>query len=372
MAKESMTSSGATALNTSNYNSNRGRIQNFFFQEQEFLYWPASARSNSGNTIFYKFYSTHMPNLWQGNSMSAIQNLMSKLQSNFALKQLGEISLFLSIQVLRQPACLFLTLQHYAEKLLQDSGFADCKAAPTPITPKANSNDNDNQPFSDPMLYRRLAGPLQYLSITRPDIAFTTNQICQHMHQPNVQNFQELKRLLRYIKGTSSFGLPITTGDLTLKTYTEADWASDPSDRKSISGHCNYLCSNLISWSVKKQVTFTKSSTEAEYRALSAATFDVVWLRRLIVDFDLAQSTPTTIHCDNTSAIALAKNPIFHARTKHIEIDYQFIRQHLNSSKISITHIPSTAQITDILTKSFLPARFHDLRRKLTIQKLND
>ncbi|XP_020674516.1 uncharacterized protein LOC110093841 [Dendrobium catenatum] len=125
-----------------------------------------------------------------------------------------------------------------------------------------------SQLFHDPTLYRRLAGSLQYLSITCPDITFATNQVCQHMHQPMVQDFQALKGLLWYIKGTLAFGLPITPGNLTLRTYTDADWDSNAYDRKSISGFCTFLGPNLISWSVKKQVTIAKSSTEAEYRSL--------------------------------------------------------------------------------------------------------
>ncbi|PKU86287.1 Retrovirus-related Pol polyprotein from transposon TNT 1-94 [Dendrobium catenatum] len=307
-----------------------------------------------------------------GNNPAALAELLSKLHDQFALKQLNQLSLSLGIQIIRQKSGLFLTQQHYAEKLLRDSGLADCKAADTPLAPKSKGHTAISPPFSDPTLYRRLAGSLQYLSITRPDIAFATNQACQHMHQPTVQNFQDLKRLLRYIKGTLSFGLPITAGDLTLRTYTDADWASDSSDRKSISGFCTFLGPNLISWTVKKQVTVAKSSTEAEYRSLSAATSDVIWLRRLVEELDLPQQSPTPIHCDNTSAIALARNPVFHARTKHIEIDYQFIRQHLKTGAISITHIPSDAQIADILTKSLQISRFQTMRNKLTIRSLNN
>ncbi|XP_028549313.1 uncharacterized protein LOC114579316 [Dendrobium catenatum] len=189
-----------------------------------------------------------------------------------APKSLGNISLFLGIQVVSQPTRLFLTQQHYAEQIIQESGLADCNPSPTPFPPKANRPSSPSEPFSEPTLYRRLAWSLQYLSITRPDIAFATNQICQHMHQPTVQDFQSLKRLLRYIKGTISFSLPLTTGELTLQTYTDVDWASDSSDRKSISGFYTFLGPNLVSWSVKKQVTVAKSSTEAEYRSLSAAT----------------------------------------------------------------------------------------------------
>ncbi|KAI0523161.1 hypothetical protein KFK09_005553 [Dendrobium nobile] len=307
-----------------------------------------------------------------GNDYHTIQTLLKELRTNFALKQLGDIALFLGIQTIRTPEGLFFTQKHYAEKILTEFNFTESKSVPTPSTLKCKQHPPDLQLIPDPTVYRRIAGSLQYLSITRPDIKFATNQICQHMHQPTNFDLQALKRLLQYIKGTLTYGLPIQIGDLSLRTYTDADWASDTSDRKFISGYCTFLGSTPISWTVKKQVTVAKSSTEAEYRALSVATSDVIWIRRLLDEVGIPQHNPTTIHCDNISAMALAKNPVFHARTKHIEIDYHFIRQHLNSGEIQLSYIASTDNISDIFTKSFSPARFQELRRKLTIQDQND
>ncbi|PKU87907.1 Retrovirus-related Pol polyprotein from transposon TNT 1-94 [Dendrobium catenatum] len=191
------------------------------------------------------------------------------------------------------------------------------------------------------------------------------------MHCPRNCDFQALKRLLRYIKGTIDFGLPITKGGLRLRTYVDADWAADSSDRKSISGFCTFLGHNLISWSVKKQTTVARSSTEAEYRSLSAATSDVLWIRRLAAEFGISSTGPTTIYCDNTSAIALAHNPVFHARTKHIEIDYHFISEHIKQGAIRVDHISTNDQIADILTKSLSTTQFSTLRSKLTIHSRN-
>ncbi|XP_020704424.1 uncharacterized protein LOC110115505, partial [Dendrobium catenatum] len=215
------------------------------------------------------------------NNASAIKQLLGQLQAQFALKQLGQISLFLGIQVLQSTNGYFLSQQHYATKLLHDAGYADCNPVPTPITPSSKTDHTASTPFNDPTLYRKLAGSLQYLSIIRPDIAFATNVVCQHMQHPTDQDFKALKRLLRYIKRTITYGLPINTGPLELRTYTDADWVFDSSDRKSISGYCSFLGPNLISWTIKKQATVAKSSTEEEYRALSAATSEVIWLRRL-------------------------------------------------------------------------------------------
>ncbi|PKU84159.1 Retrovirus-related Pol polyprotein from transposon TNT 1-94 [Dendrobium catenatum] len=188
------------------------------------------------------------------------------------------------------------------------------------------------------------------------------------MHNLTNKHYQSLKRLLRYIKGTQHYGIPFIEGDLTLQTFVDADWAADQTDRKSVTGFCSFLGPNLLSWQVKKQATVSKSSTEAEYRALSSATSDVIWLRRLLAEFHENQLQPTVIHCDNTSALALAKNPVFHARTKHIEIYYHFISEHVKSNAITLHHINSADQPADILTKALSPARFCALRTKLTIQ----
>ncbi|PKU64958.1 Retrovirus-related Pol polyprotein from transposon TNT 1-94 [Dendrobium catenatum] len=144
-----------------------------------------------------------------GNDPAQIQSLLQDLHSNFALKQLGQISLFLGIQVTRTTNGFFLNQGHYAQKIIQDAGLTDCKAAPTPITPSSKNPPADSPPFRDAYLYRRLAGSLQYLSITRPDIAFATNQACQHMQHPTDHDFQNIKRILRYVKGTYTYGLQL-------------------------------------------------------------------------------------------------------------------------------------------------------------------
>ncbi|KAI0530614.1 hypothetical protein KFK09_000159 [Dendrobium nobile] len=194
--------------------------------------------------------------------------MLQHLRSAFHLKQLGGVSLFLGIQVIQTTNGYFLSQTHYANDLISHAGFSDCKPSNTPALTKT-SKLQDEKPFSDPQLFRKLAGSLQYLSITRSDIAFTVNSICQFMHQPRNCDFLALKRLLRYVKGTTGFGLPITKGSLRLHSYSDADWATDPIERKSMSGYCRFLGPNLISWSVKKQTTVARSSTEAEYLSLS-------------------------------------------------------------------------------------------------------
>ncbi|KAI0499127.1 hypothetical protein KFK09_020028 [Dendrobium nobile] len=302
-----------------------------------------------------------------GSHQNSISTLIRKLQTAFSLKELGPISFFLGIQVLHTKSGYFLSQAQYAQDVLQAANLLNCKPSQTPIAMKPPTTVTSFLD-ADPIQYRRLAGCLQYLTITRPDIAFATNMICQKMHQPSGQDFNALKRLLRYIQGTQQFGLPITRGPLHLRSFSDSDWASNPLDRKSISGFCSFLGNSLVSWCVKKQLTVAKSSTEAEYRSLASATSDIIWLQRLLADFHITLTAPTSLSCDSSSALALANNPVFHARTKHIEIDYHFIRERILSKEIDVQHINSVDQPADILTKPLSLARFRLLRDKLTIQ----
>lgn len=132
--------------------------------------------------------------------------------------------------------------------------------------------------FPDPMYYRSLAGKLQYLTLTRPDLQFAVNFICQKMHVPSVSDFSLLKRVLRYVKGTVDMGISINSAtDSTLICYSDSDWAGCQDTRRSTGGFCTYLGSNVISWSAKRHEAVSKSSTEAEYRTMSLAASEVVW-----------------------------------------------------------------------------------------------
>ncbi|XP_020673360.2 uncharacterized protein LOC110092978 [Dendrobium catenatum] len=228
--------------------------------------------------------------------------------------------------------------------------MTNCKPLLTPLPSKYLVDPNLQLPFAQPDLFRKLAGSQQYLTSTRPDIAFVVNKLCQHMHNPLLLHFQLLKCVLRYLNGTLHHGLFLPQTDLLLIAYSDSDWAGDQLDRKSTTGYCIFLGTALLSWSVKKQTTVARSSTEAEYRSMAAAAADLIWTRRLYEDFQINLSS-TELFCDNVSAIC---NPIFHARTKHIEVDHHFIRDCIQSNQITVRHISTTDQPADIFT-SILP-----------------
>lgn len=219
-----------------------------------------------------------------GNSSSHINQLITHMHSAFSLKELGTLSYFMGISI--QPCAhgYFLSQPKYAREILQKAGLVDCKPCSSPSVVKPVSMPSSFAHFAYPALFRRIVGALQYLTITRPDLAFAVNQACQHMHSPTVGDFASVKRLLRYLKGTIDHGLVFQPSSFILQAFSDSDWAGDCHDRKSSSGFCVFLGDNLISWSAKKQSTVSRSSTEAEYRSLAQTAAELSWLTMLLHD----------------------------------------------------------------------------------------
>jgi histone deacetylase 1/2 len=266
-----------------------------------------------------------------GSSASLVQNLVDKLNSAFSLKQLGDLEYFLGIEVHHlKDGSLLLTQSKYIRDLLSRTNMVDCNPINTPMMSSCKLSKTGSDNMSDATLYRSVVGSLQYATITRPEISFAVNKVCQFMSNPLESHWIAVKRILRYLKGTLHLGLKIIPTNihhpLSLKAFCDADWASDPDDRRSTSGAALYFGPNLISWWSRKQQVVARSSTEAEYRSLAQATADVLWLQTLLKELTVPFQTPT-IYCDNQSAVLLAHNPILHSRTKHMEIDLFFVRE---------------------------------------------
>ncbi|CAN1759561.1 Retrovirus-related Pol polyprotein from transposon RE2 [Linum perenne] len=229
--------------------------------------------------------------------------------------------------------------------------------------------DDSNEEYDNPHLFRQLLGGLQYLHMTRPDISYATNRLAQAMHAPTVDHWTQLKRVLRYLKGTTTHGVMIKpSSSYALSIYTDADWAGDHHDRRSTSAYVAYLGSNIISWTSRKQRTVSRSSTEAEYRALATAASEILWLASLLHEIGFTPTSPPTIWCDNIGATYLTKNPVYHSRSKHLEIDFHFVRERVAAKQLHIAYISSKDQIADTLTKSLPAPRFTTLRLKLNVR----
>nr|GEV98738.1 ribonuclease H-like domain-containing protein [Tanacetum cinerariifolium] len=238
----------------------------------------------------------------------------------------------------------------------------------TPVDTEYKLGSN-GVPISDSTLYRSLAGGLQYLTFTRPDISYAVQQICLHMHDPQEPHLAALKRVLRYIHGTLDHGLQLHVSSTSqLNAYTDADWAGCPVTRRSTSGYCVFLGDNLLSWSAKRQVTLSRSSAEAEYRGVANVVAETAWIRKLLRELHTPLFTATHVYCDNVSAVYMSTNPVQHHRTKHIEIDIRFVRDMVARGQVRVLHVPSRYQYADIFTKGLPTALFEEFRTSLSVR----
>ncbi|XP_019435861.1 PREDICTED: uncharacterized protein LOC109342305 [Lupinus angustifolius] len=248
--------------------------------------------------------------------------------------------------------------------------MAACKSSATPVDTKQKLSTSSDTPYENPSLYRSLAGALQYLTFTRPDISYAVQQVCLHMHNPSTTHMLALKRILRYVQGTIHFGLHLSPSPITkLVSYTDADWGGCPDTRRSTSGYCVFLGNNLISWSSKRQCTLSRSSAEAEYRGVANVVSESCWIRNLLLELHFPIPNATLVYCDNVSAIYLSGNPVQHQRTKHIEMDIHFVREKVARGQARVFHVPSRQHIVDIFTKGLLRILFDDSRTSLSVSE---
>ncbi|KAJ0928153.1 putative RNA-directed DNA polymerase [Helianthus annuus] len=300
---------------------------------------------------------------------SLLRSIISSLSAEFNMTDLGHLHHFLGIAVHKQKNGLLLSQSTYAQDILARANMTNCNPVSTPVEVGSKLSATDGVPFADGSLYRSLAGALQYLTITRPDIAYAVQQVCLFMHAPREPHFQLLKRILRYIKGTLSQGLLLTpTKSTNLTAYTDADWAGCPDSRRSTSGYCVYMGDNLISWSSKRQPTISRSSAEAEYRGVANTVAELSWIRNLLSELHLPVHTASIIYCDNISAVYLADNPVQHQRTKHIELDIHFVREKVRLGTVKVLHVPADYQYADIFTKGLPKHLFQRFRSSLCLR----
>eukprot|EP00253_Pinus_taeda_P032435 PITA_32435 len=215
----------------------------------------------------------------------------------------------------------------------------------------------------DETLFRQLVGSLIYLTATIPDISFAVSYISRFMSAPKADHWIAAKRVLRYVRGTSDYGLLYTcSSDPILSGYTDSDWVGLIDDRKSTAGYVFSLGSGAVTWTSKKQQAVALSSTEAEYRGAVKASCEAVWLRRMLADMHASQTGPTSLFCDNQGVLKLAKNPVFHERTKHVETHCHYIRQLVEDGSVQLRYVPTTEQPADIFTKPLGPDKFVKFR----------
>ncbi|GJU91630.1 ribonuclease H-like domain-containing protein [Tanacetum coccineum] len=254
-----------------------------------------------------------------------LQQIIISLHQEFAMTDLGSLNYFLGIYVTCDSSGLFVSYKKYAVEILDKAHMANCNPSRTPIDTESKLG-SDGDPVTDPTLYRSLAGSLQYITFTRPDISYAVQQL-------------------------------FSSSTIDLVAYSDADWAGCPTTRRSTSGYCVFLGNNLLSWSSKHQPTLSRSSAEAEYRGVANAVAETCWLHNLLCELHTSLSSATLVYCENASAVYLLCNPVQHQHTKHIEIDIHFVRDLVAAGEVRVLHVPFRYQFADIFCDN------HDLSR---------
>ncbi|GKB33893.1 putative ribonuclease H-like domain-containing protein [Tanacetum coccineum] len=275
------------------------------------------------------------------------------MHKRFQMSSIGELTFFLGLQVKQKEDGIFISQDKYVGEILKKFGFSSIRTASTPIeTNKALTIDEDGEDV-DVHLYRSMIGSLMYLTSSRPDIMFSVCACSRFQVQPKVSHLNAVKRIFRYLKGRPNLGLWYPKDSpFILEAFSDSDYAGASLDRKSTTGGCQFLGSRLISWQCKKQTVVANSTTEAEYIAASHCCGQVLWIQNQMLDYGY-NFMQTKIHVDNESAICVVKNPVYHSKTKHIEIRHHFIRDSYEKRLIKMVKIHTNNNVAYLLTKAF-------------------
>ncbi|KAJ9544292.1 hypothetical protein OSB04_023999 [Centaurea solstitialis] len=281
------------------------------------------------------------------------QEFENTMKSQFKMSMMGELTFFLGLQVRQRPDGIFINQAKYVQDLLKRFDFGGSNSAATPMPRNFQLNADTSGKPVDQKTYRAIIGSLLYLTASRPDIVFSTGVCARFQCDPRDSHLSAVKRILRYLKGTPDFGLwyPKDSG-FELIAYTDSDHAGCKLNRKSTSGACQFLGDKLVSWSFRKQNCVSLSTAEAEYVAAACCCSQVLWMKTQLADFGYTmQRIP--IYCDSKSAIQITANPVQHSRTKHIDIRYHFIKDHVEKGNVELYFVESDYQLADLFTKPF-------------------
>ncbi|CAL5403117.1 unnamed protein product [Camellia sinensis] len=306
--------------------------------------------------------------IYIGNDSAMFDAFKSSMMKEFAMTDLGMLHYFLGIEVIQSSDAIFLSQRKYAQDILAKFQLQHCNSVGTPIDLGLKLTKDPEGKKIDNILYKQMVGSLMYLTTTRPDIMHGVSLISRYMEHPTELHLLAAKRIFRYLKGTTDFGILYRKGEQSsLIGFTDSDYAGDSNDRKSTSDYVFMMGSGVISWSSRKQPIVTLSTTKAEFVAATSCACKAIWLRRLLETLQHPHNGSTPIYCDNSSTIKLSKNPVLHGRSKHIDVRYHFLRDLVKDGTLDLKHCRSEDQLADILTKPLKLPAFLKLRHLLGV-----
>lgn len=283
---------------------------------------------NDGHFMYLLVYVDDLIITWE--NATKVNQFIDTLAQRFSLKDLGLLNYFLGVEVVPNKQG---SQRRYSRDLLTQTKMQDATFLLTPIPTNPTLMLNSGSPLADPSEYRQVFGSLQYLLITRPDIAFIVNKLSQYKHCPTTAHWYYVKRLLLYLVGTINDGLQLyydshrslhafADTSLSLRAFSNADWAGDKDTLCSTGAYVVYLGKNPILWSSKKQRIVARSSTEAEYHSVANTAAELNFICYLLMDLGIYLPRCPIIYCNNIGATQICSNPIFHSRMKHVAIDF--------------------------------------------------
>ena len=303
-----------------------------------------------------------------GSNLQQIERFKQDMMQAFEMSDLGLMSFFLGMEIKQSRGVIFIGQEKYAKEILKKFQMENCKPTATPMNQKDKFSKEDGTARVNEEKYRSLIGCLLYLTATRPDIFYATNLLSRFMHCPSELHMRAAKRILRYIKGTCSFGVKfMQCKTLKLHGFSDSDWGGFIDDMKSTSGFCFNLGSAIFSWSSKKQSIVAQSTAEAEFIAATAAVNQALWLQKLLRDLHMEEEEATEISVDNQAAIAISNNPVFHGKTKHFNIKLYFIREVQKNGDVKLLYCRTEDQMADLFTKALPANRFEFLTRLIGV-----
>ncbi|GJY63961.1 putative ribonuclease H-like domain-containing protein [Tanacetum coccineum] len=283
------------------------------------------------------------------------------MKGEFEMSAMGEMTFFLGLQVKQLPDGIFISQDKYVTDMLTKFDMESVRTATTPYEAAMTKLKDQTDPPVNVHLYRSMIGSLMYLTASRPDIMFAVSACSRHQVTPLTSHLNAVKKIFKYLKGQPKLGLWYPKDSpFQLEAYSDSDYAGSHGDRKSTTGGCQFLGRRLISWQCKKQTIVATSSTEAEYVAAASCCAQVLWIQNQLLDYGF-NFMNTKIFIDNQSTICIVKNPVFHQRTKHIEIRHHFIRDANEKNLIQVLKIHTDDNVADLLTKAFDGPRFEYL-----------